>query len=269
MIKSGKANYAELYADAVVSLGPFSIKKMGLISNQTLLKLDTYNLVCVPYRISMKGIVLLGSFSRDEMAFFQRFKGSLAGLSLLLQPADASSPIKVFCRCSLAQMGPMKGRESVGIISADFKPCPPDLENAIGDYLMFLDRLRLDYNDLKGKVVPITPDSAKIMGFNNYATLTSGSIVVKLALFSLSADRVEFLAPMKTPDLKKGDAATMRLFFQKYQFNVTGKISETTRLPTGVQRGCVSIDFSPELVDLLGSYYLQAKVGSKRPIPQS
>lgn len=269
MIKSEKINYAESYADSVVSLSPFAIKKMGVISNQTLLKVDTYNLVCVPYRISMKGIVLLGSFSRDEMAFFQRFKGSLAGLTLVLRPDDASAAAKVFCRCSLAQMGPMKGRESVGIISANFKPCPPDLENAIGEYLMYLDRLRADYDDLKGKVVPMNPNTARLMGFNNYATLNTGSSLIKLALFSLASDRVEFLAPMQSPDLRKGDFSTLRLFFQKYQFNVSGKIAEVARLPTGVQRGAIAIEFSPELVDLLGAYHLQARMGLKNPVPHS
>ncbi|MCK7487334.1 MAG: hypothetical protein MZU97_18865 [Bacillus subtilis] len=58
-----------------MALSPFAVKKLGLVSNQTLLKVDTYSLVCVPYRLSMKGAVLLGSFSRDEIVFFQAFQG--------------------------------------------------------------------------------------------------------------------------------------------------------------------------------------------------
>jgi len=267
MVKNDKAIFTETYSDAVVALSPFAVKKLGLISNQTLLKLDTYSLVCVPYRLSMKGAVLLGAFSRDEIVFFQRFKGSLAGLSLVIQPGDAPAPRKVFCRCSLSQFAPMKGRESVGLISVDFRPCPPDLETLIGNYMMLMDRLRADHKDMAGKSVSINPETAKILGFNNYATLSAGSIVTKLALFSLGADRLVFLAPMQTPDLHQGQAAAMRLFFQKYQFNVAGRISEAARLPTGVQKGSIELEFSPELVDLLDMYYLQAKLGMRRPLP--
>ncbi len=269
MIKSDKADYAETYSDAVVALSPFAVKKMGLISNQTLLKVDTSNLVCIPYRLSMKGVVLLGSFSRNEISFFQRFKGSLAGLNLVLQPGDAQTPIKVFCRCSILQFGSMKGRESLGLISAEFKPCPPDMTNIIGDYLMLVDRLHIEYEDFRDKIIPINPESARILGFNNYATLSSGPTVTKLALFSISVNTIEFLASMNTPDLHTGQTSTLRLFFQKYQFNVSGSITEVNRLPTGVQRGKVAIEFSPELVDLLENYYLQAKIGARHPIPLS
>lgn len=270
MLKSEKTNYAELYGDAVVSLTPFSIKKMGLVSNQTLLKVDTYNLVCVPYRVSMKGVVLLGSFSQNEILFFQRFKGALAGLNLVLHPDSASTPVKVFCRCSLNQIASMKNRESIGLISADFRPCPPFIETAIGDYLMFIDRLHVDYKDLKDKVIPMNPESARVLGFNSYATLTSGTMVTKLSLFSLSVNKITFLTPMTTPDIHVGETVTARLFFQKYQFNVSGRVSEADRLSTGVQRGVIEVDFSPELVDLLGSYYLQAKLRSRRgPSPSA
>lgn len=265
MVKSEQANNSEMFSDETVSLSPFAIKKMGLISNQSLLKVDTYSLVCVPYKISMKGVVLLGSFSRDEFLFFQRFIGSLAGLSLVFHPSDSRAPLKVFCRCSLSQFGPMKGRESVGLISANFKPCPPDLISAIENYLMFVKRLHVDHKELSGKTIPINPETARVMGFNNYATLSAGPVATKLALYSLSANKIEFLAPMQTPDLQKGQAVILRLFFQKYQFNVSGRVTESRRLPTGVQRGFLDIDFSPELVDLLNLYYLQTKLGTKRP----
>ena len=263
MAKSDKVSVSETYADAVVSLSPFALKKLGIISNQTILKVDTYNLVCIPYRLSMKGAILLGSFSRDEIIFFQRFKGSLAGLNLVMQPGDSPLPRKVFCRCSLSQFAPMKGRESVGLISVEFRPCPPDLENLIGSYMMLMDRLRADYREMSGKAVPINPETAKVLGFNNYATLNSGEIITKLALYSLAADRLVFLAPMQSPDLKPGQEATLRLFFQRYQFNVAGRITEAVRLPTGVQKGSVELEFSPELVDLLDMYYLEAKLGSR------
>ncbi len=263
MAKTDKITFSDTYGDAVVSLSPFALKKLGIVSNQTILKVDTYNLVCVPFRLSMKGAVLLGSFSRDEIVFFQRFKGALAGLNLVIQPGDSPAPRKVFCRCSLSQISPMKGRDSVGLLSVEFRPCPPDLENLIGNYMMLMDRLKADYKDLSGKTVPINPDTARILGFNNYATLSADPVVTKLALFSLGVDRLVFLAPMQTPDLRPGQEASLRLFFQKYQFNVAGRISEATRLPTGVQKGSVELNFAPELVDLLDMYYLQAKLGAR------
>lgn len=256
-------SYEEQFKDAVVSFSPYVLSSTGIVQSQTALKVDTYTLACAPYQLSMTRAVLLGSFTKDEIAFFQRYKNALAGLTLTVQPPNAREPEKVFCRCQIAAVGMMKGRDCVGLVVCDFKPIPPALAELLGGHLLRLERLKAEWSDFRGKSVQINPDSSKKLGFNNYAVMSAGAEPQKLALFSVGVDRLEFLMPLRSPDVAVGTKATFNLFFQKYRFNVGGSIQSATRLPSGVQKVVAKLEFSAELVDILSAYFY-ASVASRR-----
>jgi hypothetical protein len=264
MQKQEVLSYEEQFKDTVISFSPFVLASTGVLQSQTALKVDTYNLACAPYQLSMGRAVLLGSFTKDEVAFFQRYKNALAGLTLTVQKATAREPEKVFCRCQIAAVGMMKGRDRVGLVVCDFKPIPPALAEILGEHLIRLERLRAEWNDNRGKAVQLSPESSKKLGFNNYAVMTAGTEQQKLALFSIAVDRVEFLMPLRSADVIPGTKVSFNLFFQKYRFNVGGTIQSATRLPSGVQRVVAVLDFSPELVDIMSSYFFAAKAAARQ-----
>jgi hypothetical protein len=264
MQKTEVLSYEEQFKDVAISFSPFTLASMGIIQSQTSLKVDTYTLACVPYQLSMARTVLIGAFSKDEIAFFQRFKGSLAGLTLAVQRPTAKEPEKIFCRCQVSAVGLMKGREGVGLIVCDFKPIPPALAQLVGDHLMNVERLKALCVDLRDKAAQVTPETSRKLGYNNYAVLAIGAEQHKLALFTIAVNRVDFLMPMRSPDLKAGTVAAISLFFQKYRFTVAARIESAQRLPTGVQKVRASMDFSPELCELMSDYFFAAAHAQKR-----
>ena len=264
MLKQETLSYEEQYKDIVVSFSPFVLHSTGIIQSQTSLKVDTYTLACVPYQISMSRVVLIGAFTKDEIIFFQRFKGALAGLTLTVQGGTVKEPGKIFCRCQISAIGQMKGRDRVGLVVCDFKPIPPALALILGEHLIGLDRLRTQCGDLKDKSVPVNPESARKLGYNNFAVMAYGGEQHKLALFSLAVNRIDFLMPLRSPDVPVGAKIAISLYFRKFRFTITGKIESTLRLPTGVQKLRASIDFSPELVDLMSDYMFAASIAAKR-----
>jgi len=248
-------NFEEQYKDATVFFSSFAFSNTGLIKSQTTLKIDTYSLMTVPWQFGMRRSVLLGFLSADEIGFFQRYKGGAASLTLAIQKPDAREPIKIFSRCQIAGLGQMKDREGVGMIVIDWKPLPPDLAEMLGNYLSLLDRLKVEQGDFKERMVQIGPETAKKLGYNNYAVLSKGGEKHKIALFSIGSTRLEFLMPAAAPDQKPGDKAAFEMYFLKYRFAVAGTIEASGRLPTGVQRCKASIEFSPELVHILEEYF--------------
>jgi len=248
-------DYEEQYKDSTVFFSSFAFTNTGLIKSQTTLKIDTYTLMTVPWQFGMRRSVLLGFLSADEIGFFQRYKGSAASLTLAIQRPDANQPFKIFSRCQVAGLGQMKDRDGVGMIVIDWKPLPPALAEILGEYLSLLDRLKVEQDDYRNKVVSINPENARKLGYNNYAVLAKGSEKHKIALFSLGANRLEFLMPMAAPEQKAGDKAVFEMYFLKYRFAVAGEIEASSRLPTGVQRCKATIAFSPELVHILEEYF--------------
>lgn len=243
------------FADTPLYFNSFAYENLGMLKTQTVLKVDSYALICVPYQFSMKRGILAGAFSKEEIEYFQKYRNSLAGLALAFQKPDAAEPMKIFCRCQITGIAPMKGREGVGLIVCDWKPIPPDLADLLAGHFRLLEQLKLEYRDLADKTVPITPVSAKRLGFNNYAILKTSTTQQKLAVFSLAANRMDFLLSPQSPDFHAGDKLSITLFFQRYRFALPGMIDKVERLPTGVQRCRASLGFSPELMQLLEEYF--------------
>jgi hypothetical protein len=264
MAKVETLSLEEQYKDALVSFSPFVLRSTGIIQSQTTLKVDTYTLVCVPYQLTMSKVILIGAFTKDEIAFFQRFTGSLAGLVISVQRPTTKEPEKIFCRCQISAIGQMKGRDGVGLIVCAFKPIPPALAELLGEHLLGLDRLKVQWEDYRRSPVQVNPESSRLLGYNNYAVMTAGGEQHKLALYSIAVDRVDFLMPMRSPDMALGAQVNFSLYFQKYRFGVAGAIESAERLPTGVQRVRASISFSPELCDIFSDYYLAARSAARK-----
>ena len=248
-------NYEEQYRGFTVQFNPFAFSNTGIIKAQTILKIETYNLIAVPFQFTMTRGILIASLSGDEIAFFRRYVGTTASLNLQVQRGDQKEPVKIFARCHVATIGQMTGREGVALIVLDWKPIPPDLAELLGNYLDLVERLKVEAVDFKDKAVLIDAANAKRLGYNNYAVLRSKEGQYKVALFSLAANRTDFLLPMRDPDRPAGEAVSLDLFFLKYRFNVAATIVSSQRLPTGVQRCKAELSFSPELIHILEDWF--------------
>ena len=259
MQKQETLSYQEHYKNSVVAFSPFVSQSMGIIQSQTSLKVDTYTLACVPYQLSMSRAILIGAFTKDEIVFFQRFKGALAGLTIMINGGPTKPPEKIFCRCQVSAVGLMKGRDRVGLIICDFKPIPPALAHILGEHLRNLERLTVIWRDLRDKTVLVNPQSSLKLGYNNYAVMSCGSETHKLALFSLAVNHLDFLMPLRSPDIAVETPVAVSLYFQKHRFKLNCKIESSQRLPTGVQKLRASVGFSPELCDILSTYHLPIK----------
>ena len=251
-------DFYEQYQNEEISVSPFTSVKMGLLPGQTSLRIDTYTIACVPYRLAMSNAKYLASFSREEMAFFQRYMKGLIGVTQHIQPANSLQPIKIFARCTMQNLMPMPGRETVGIISVEWKPCPPDLIAMIGDYLMLLERLKQEYGNTEYQPVPINGPNTQLLGYNNFAELTIDKAKHRVAVFLLGTNRLDFLIPLNGPPLDNGQAVMVKLYFKSFQFMARGKVAEVLKLPNGAQKIRAELDFCVELVDILERFRFPA-----------
>jgi hypothetical protein len=250
---------AEMYKDRPIMFTTHAVKHIGIKQNQTVLKLDTYNIICVPYRVSVTNIVLLAFLSGDELKFFHKYINNLCGLSLVFQKPDQLESLKLFVRCTLLQIGQMKGRDNVGLINLEIKNCPNDLLSIIVDYLSYIDRLKLEYDDYKDKSVTMTPENVKLLQFNNYAVLNAAGSTQRVRLFTLGSNNAEFLTVPVASDIPAETPIQLKLYFQQYQFAAIGKVISTEKITTGGYRVKTSIEMSLELVEILERFYVLSK----------
>ncbi|MBA7620822.1 hypothetical protein ES703_28177 [subsurface metagenome] len=260
MVHMGKTrvqDYIERYSDQIIRFNPYTIKKMGLLQSQTLLKLENYMLICAPYQLSMKRAVLLVILSRGEIGFFQQFQKKITSLSLTFQKPGDKNPINLFIRGNLDRIGPVKGRANVCLADISLKNCPNDLTEIIGDFIISYNSLKSQYENFKDRAVEINEKSAELMRFNNYIESQPASQKIQTKLFSISVNKLILGIPDSVQGLDKVQRLVSKLYFQTYQFIVNGKVDEIESASEGYRRVHCSIDFSPELVEIMDDYFFR------------
>lgn len=256
--------YRERFEDRTIACSQYAIGKMGVDRSRCLLKIDDYVILCAPFQLGFRRAVLIASLSRQEIAFFLKYKGGLVGLSMEFHGDKKLEPVKLFLRANLVELGQMKGRENVGLLVVDFKSTPDDLASILGSFLEGQERLETQYRDYARTPVRFTPDAAKALGYNQYALASDGTGERRIQVYALTSQTLEFLEASGASERAPGTPLNIQLFFRKYRVAATGRVLEATRMPTGIVRTKAALDFSAELVEILDDYWF-----ASRPAPRS
>jgi len=255
-VPTGIAQYLARFGDQSIVGSQYALKKLGVDRANCSLKIEEYVILCVPFQVGFKRAIFLASLSKQELGFFQKFANTKVGLSLSLNPNNRPLPIKFFLRCNLSTLGQMKGRENVGLFVVDYVTTPDELVSILGHYLENQDRLKAQFDDYGKTSVRMTPDAAKLMGFNMYATITeAGAEPKRIQLFNLSSKSLEHMEAFGTPLRNTGTSVTYQLFFKKYRVNLTGAISSAEALPQNIVKTTANLEYCPELVEILDDYW--------------
>jgi hypothetical protein len=258
---TGAAQYLARFGEQSIACSQYALTKLGVDKGNCILKIEDYVILCVPFQFGFKRSLFLASLSNQELTFFQRYVNGIVGLSIAFLPPGGKqqTPIKFFIRCILAAVGQMKGRENVGILVVDYKTTPGDLISMLGGFLESQERFRAQYEDYGSTTIKMTPEIAKIMGYNMYATITEPSVQSKrIQIYSLNSKTLEHLEAAGTALRPPGSAVAYQLFFKKYRISVAGTVSATNALPQGLVRTVSNLAFSPELVEIIDDYWYHA-----------
>ncbi|MDR1389139.1 MAG: hypothetical protein LBJ31_04105 [Treponema sp.] len=255
---TGPAQYLARFGSQSISCSQYALTKLGVDRSRCSLKIEDYVILCVPFQFGFKRSLFLASLSKQELVFFQKYVNAIVNLSISFIPPGRTEPLNFFIRSTLATIGGMKDRENVGLFVIDFKITPNELINILGSFLAAQDQLRFQFDDYGKTMIHLTPDTAKIMGYNMYATLTeSGDKERRIQVVNVSSKVLEHLEAAEAPVRAAGTTVTYQLFFQKYRVSVQGQIQSATRLPQGIVRTVSGVSFSPELVEIIDSYWLK------------
>jgi hypothetical protein len=260
IMPTGPAQYLARFGEQSIACNQYALAKLGVDRAHCFLKIDEYTILCVPFQLGFRRSLFLASLSKQELTFFQRYVNGIVGLSIAFNPAGRQDPIKFFIRCNLATVGQMKGRENVGLLVVDFKTTPDDLINLLGNFLEGQDRIKMLFEDYGKTVIKITPEIAKIMGYNMYATITEPDKEARrIQIFSLSTKTTEHLEAAGAHQRNPGAPVAYQLYFKKYRISVAGTVESAQILPQGLVRTVAALAFSPELVEIIDDYWYASR----------
>ncbi|MDR2701715.1 MAG: hypothetical protein LBB72_04725 [Spirochaetaceae bacterium] len=256
----GAAQYLARFGEQRIDCSQYTLAKLGVDRSHCFLKIEDYMILCIPFQFGFKRSLFMASLSKQELVFFQKYVNSIANLSISFLLPGRSEPLNFFIRCTIAKIGQMKGRDNVSIFVVDFKLAPDELVRILGRFLEFQDKLRVQYEDYGKTLIRINPDIARIMGYNMFASIADGTPEGKrIQLLNVSSKVIEFLEAAGSPVRAVGTELNYHLFFKKYRVSVSGKVSASGTLPQGIVRTVSSLDFNPELVEILDDYWLKIR----------
>lgn len=253
------------FSGRTIPCSQYALAKLGIDRSRCVLKVGDYAVLCAPYQLGFKQAVLLASLSKEELVFFQRFKNGLAGLSLEFTLPNFKDPFKLFVRSALVEIGQMRGRDDVGLLVVDFKSTPDDLVGILGAYLESQERLAAQYEDYGVTPITLTPESAKRLGYNQFAVANDASGSRRIQIFSISSKTMEFLEAASARERPQGTNLSFQLYFRKYRVVVPGAVVAASRMATGIVRTRATLSFSPELVEILDDYWFRDRAANQVP----
>ena len=257
---TGAAQYLTRFGDQTIAGSQYALAKLGVDRSHCSLKIEEYLILCVPFQLGYKRSIFLASLSKQELAFFQRYLNTSVGLSLALNPHKRPEPVKFFLRCTLSTLGQMKGRDNVGLFVLDYKTSPDELITMLGSFMETQERLKTQYNDYGKTSIKMTPDAAKLLGYNMYATIAEANAEPqRIQLFSLNSKSLEHMEAAGSPIRQPGAQVNYQIFFRQYRIAVGGTITGADALPQGIIRTTANIEFSPELVEILDEYWYKLR----------
>jgi len=257
---TGSAQYLSRFGEQTIAGSQYALGKLGVDRSHCSLKIEEYLILCVPFQLGFKRSIFLASLSKQELAFFHKYLNSIVGLSIALNPNKRPEPVKFFLRCTLSTIGQMKGRENVGLLVVDYKTSPDEMVNKLGSFMETQERIRTQYEDYGKTSIRMTPEAAKMMGYNMYATISEGNKAPRrIQVFNMNTKSLEYMEAAGSPLLQPGTSANLQLFFKKFRISVQGTIAEAAALPQGIIRTTVNIDFSPELVEIIDEYWYNSQ----------
>lgn len=254
---AGAAQYLARFSEQSISCSPYTLAKLGVDRSRCSLKIEDYMIICIPFQFGFKRSLFLASLSKQELVFFQKYVNNIANLSISFLRPGKNEPLNFFIRCTLTQIGQMKDRENVGLFVVDYKSTPDELVRILGGFLEFQDKLRFQYDDYSKKEIRVTPDSAKIMGYNMFATIADGTPNGRrIQVVNLHSKMMEHLEAAGAPIRNKGTKVDYQLFFKKFRIAASGTVETAVQLPQGIVRTVTVLNFSPELVEIIDDYWL-------------
>jgi hypothetical protein len=261
-IPSGPAQYLLRFADQSIACSQYALTKLGVDRSHCFLKIDDYIILCAPFQLGFKRSLFLASLSKQELTFFQRYVNGIVGLSIAFA-SGKQEPIKLYIRCTLATVGPMKGRDNVGLFVVDFKNTPDDLVSILGNYLETQERFKILAEDYGKTPIRMNAEVARLLGYNMYATITEPGGSRRIQIFTFNTKILEHLEAGLGEARKAGTSVAYQLYFKKYRISTGGTIESSTILPKGIVRTVANLSFSPELAEIVDDYWFHTRSNPK------
>lgn len=248
-----------------IHLDNYTIKKIGIIGNQTILKINDFHLYCIPYELCLRTCNVIMVLDQKEIGFFQRSFDKVHSIHFVFQNPLYKKPISLFNRCRIINLKVMNPETNHCMVSLEFTVIPNDYKEILISFLKRNEALEYLFRNeqFRVKTVPRTllntarvDDSVHLRTENGNEPVKMIFLNSSMAVMRIAGDDSGGLYPVNT-------RVQVELFKKDNSFFVNGVVAvrkDSEEIP-GFSILDIKLEFSGFLTDII---YLILKKESSR-----
>jgi hypothetical protein len=246
------------YKGTTIKVDSFFLKRTSFVSNQTLLKLGEYNLLCVPAYLGFEQAQFLVVLTPSEVSLFTKFISVTNTLVITFEEHESKDIARFHIRVNLIAITPLE-RKNVCMLTVQYKSIPSELVVVLGNYLDEMEARKTAFESLANDWIEIDGENSDVLGYNHYAELLHGDDRVKVRLVALHSKQARLVLPHALPEWEGRRPTGLRLYFKTGQFTLDGVLEPESLFSMG---------FSNELLNILEDFRFRQTVMHKKKTPQ-
>jgi len=240
----------EKLGQTTLKIDAFFLRRTGFIANQTVLKLDEYNLHCVPATLGIVEARFLAVLTPSEINLFSKFKAGIHILILTFDNPEMKDVKRFPLRVGLVDLVPVPERKNVCFLMLKFKSLPTEFILFLGSYADELEARQRAWETLAAQDFPFDAVAARILGLTGELSLCSGDQKRPAELVSFHTKR---LVLQGVTGVAPGPVR-IQMSFRDQQVVLEG---------TWDGQGVFLADFQPEWLDLVEDYQFHRQLKQK------
>jgi len=150
------AKYSEQFAESSITINPYIMKRLGIVKAKCLLRINDYQLACVPYTISLKDCRVLLILSPREQQIITGIGNQNTILHMEFHHPNLGKTVPLFFRITIKSFKQLNLRLSQCLLEAVFLTIPQDYREIILEYFLKDEENQKIFNNpyLSNKTIP-------------------------------------------------------------------------------------------------------------------
>ena len=241
--------YREKYQDTHLKIDNYLIRRMGLIANQTTLRMGDYHMQGALAMVSFGGAQVLAVLSPNEIAHFSRFVGKPASLILAFDRPGIKEPVRYHLRITMSAITPIPNRSNICLVQLQFKLIPPEFMSLLCDLLDDLSARREAYDTKCEDMLEIDPKDFHVAAIKPRGEFFLGTNRIMVDINAVSLCRIRLTIPSWTfpADTAADTHFNIKLVGIAGSFVISGTFEGELPMQGGTHE--LKVDFSNELID--------------------